>query len=150
MNTTHSIGGYTGHWLNEKWLVAILSIIVAAIVLGYLFFLSWLSGFLVSKYTAGKSVGEPGKIRSIVIPFRKWVIHLHHWLYSLCLIGLSFTTGIYFLTPTITYGWLGGLVFQGIYCYSDWHVILIGRNQTRAGENLVNTSKNRTHSESGL
>ena len=137
MNTTHSIGGYSGHWLDEKRLVTILLTIVATIMLGYLFFLSWLSGFLVSKYTAGKSVGEPGKVRSLVIPFRKWVIHLHHWLYSLCLIGLSFTTGIYFLAPTITYGLLGGLVFQGIYCYNDWHVILDCRHKTRARERLV-------------
>jgi len=137
MNTTHSIGGYSGHWLDEKRLVTILLTIVATIMLGYLFFLSWLSGFLVSKYTAGKSVGEPGKARSLVIPFRKWVIHLHHWLYSLCLIGLSSITGIYILTSTITYGLLGGLIFQGIYCYSDWHVILISRHKTKARERLV-------------
>ncbi len=116
----------------KKKLVAILPIIVASITLGYLFFLSWLLGFLASKYVAGKSVGERGKVRSIVIPFRRWGIHLHHWLYSLCLIGLSSTTGIHFLTPAITCGLLGGLVFQGIYCYSDWQIILISRRQTTA------------------
>ena len=137
MNTTHSIGGYSGYWLDEKRLVAILLTIVATIMLGYLFFLSWLTGFLTSKYTAGKSVGEPGKVRSLVIPFRKWGFHLHHWLYSLCLIGLSSITGIYILTSTITYGLLGGLIFQGIYCYSDWHVILTNRHKTRAREQLV-------------
>ena len=134
----------------KKRLFAISLLIVATIMLGYLFLLSWLLGFLSSKYVAGKSVGERGKVRSIVIPFRRWGIHLHHWLYSLCLISLSSTTGMHFLTPTITYGLLGGLVFQGIYCYSDWHVILISRHQTRARERLVNASKNRTHSESGL
>ena len=116
----------------KKKLAAILSIIVASITLGYLFFLSLLLGFLAGKYVAGKSVGERGKVRSIVIPFRRLGIHLHHWLYSLCLIGLSSTTGIHFLTPTITCGLLGGLVFQGIYCYSDWQIILIGRRQTTA------------------
>jgi len=137
MNTTHSIGGYSGYWLDEKRLVAILLTIVATIMLGYLFLLSWLTGFLVSKFTAGKSAGEPGKVRSLVIPFRKWGFHLHHWLYSLCLIGLSSITGIYILTSTITYGLLGGLIFQGIYCYSDWHVILTNRHKTRAREQLV-------------
>ena len=134
----------------KKRLFAISSTIVATIILGYLFFLSWLLGFLASKYVAGKSVGERGKVRSIVIPFRKWGIHLHHWLYSLCLIGLSFTTSMHFLTPGITYGLLGGLIFQGIYCYSDWHVILISRHQTRARERSVNASRNRTHLESEL
>ena len=127
MNTTHSISGFSEHWLDEKRLVAILLTIAATIMLGYLFFLSWLTGILASKYMSGKSAGEPGKVRSLVIPFRKWGFHLHHWLYSLCLIGLSLTTGIYILTPAITHGLLGGLIFQGIYCYSDWHVILIKR-----------------------
>jgi hypothetical protein len=107
-------------------------------MLGYLFLLSWLIGFLASKYMAGKSVGERGKVRSVVIPLRRWGVHLHHWLYSLFLISLSFTTGMHFLTPEITYGLLGGLVFQGIYCYGDWHVILVSRHQTRAGEHSVN------------
>ena len=133
----------------KKRLFAILSTLVFAIMLGYLFLLSWLIGFLASKYLAGKSVGERGKLRSVVIPLRRWGVHLHHWLYSLFLISLSFTTGMHFLTPEITYGLLGGLVFQGIYCYGDWHVILVSRHQIRARERSDNTSKNGTHSESG-
>lgn len=117
--------------------IAVLSTIVATIMLGPLFLLSWLLGFLTSRYTAGNAVGEQGKLKSIVIPFRKWTIHIHHWLYSLFLMGLSATTGMYFLTPTINYGLLGGLVFQGIYCYSDWHVIVTSRQQNSAGEPLV-------------
>ena len=115
----------------KKKLVTILPTIGAGILLGSLFFLSWLLGFLASKYVAGKSSGEQGKIKSIIIPFRRWRIHLHHWLYSLCLIGLSSAIGLHFLSPAITYGLLGGSVFQGIYCYNDWHVIAIGKHQTR-------------------
>jgi len=134
----------------KKRLFTILLTVVFTITLGYLFLLSWLIGSLASKYVAGKSVGERGKVRSIVIPLRRWAVHLHHWLYSLFLISLSFTTGMHFLTPEITYGLLGGVVFQGIYCYGDWHVVLVGRHQTRAIERSVNTSKNGTHSESGV
>ena len=115
----------------KKKLVAILLTIVAGISLGYLFLLSLLLGFLASKYVAGKSSGEQGKVRSIIVPFRRWMIHLHHWLYSLCLMGLSTAIGLYFLSPTITYGLLGGSVFQGIYCYNDWHIIAISKRQTR-------------------
>ena len=146
MNITQSIGGYSGHRLDEKRLAAILLTIVAIIMLGYHFFVSCLLGFLISKSAAGKSTGEPGKVRSLVIPFRKWGIHLHHWLYSLCLIGLSSITGMHFLAPDITYGPLGGLVFQGVYCYSDWNLIIISRNKTRTGERAVNTSRNSAHS----
>ena len=84
--------------------------------------------FLASKLVAGKSVSKRGKLKSIVIPIQKWGIHLHHWLYSLLLIILSSVTGMHFVSPEVTYGLLGGLVFQGIYCYGDWHVILINRN----------------------
>ena len=112
----------------KKKIVTILLTVAAGIMLGYLFLLSWLLGFLACKYMASKSVGERGKIRSIIIPFRRWKIHLHHWLCSVGLIGASFTTDISFLTPAITYGLLGGLVFQGIYCYDDWYRILISRH----------------------
>ena len=134
----------------KKRLVVILLTIVATITLGYLFFLSLLLGFLGSKYMAGNSAGERGKAKSIVIPFRRRVIHLHHWLYSLGLVSLSFTTGMHFLTPEITYGLLGGLVFQGIYCYGDWHIILVSRRQTRMKERSANTHNNVASPESGL
>ncbi len=134
----------------KRRLFAILSTIVFTIMLGYLFLLSWLIGFLASKYLAGKSVGERGKFRSVVIPLKKWGVHLHHWLYSLFLISLSSITGVHFLTPEITYGLLGGLVFQGIYSYGDWHIILISRNQNRVKERPVNTSKNGATSKSGV
>ena len=123
----------------KKKLIVILLTIVASITLGYLFFLSLLLGFLASKYVAGNSVGERGKVRSLAIPFRRWRIHFHHWFYSSCLIGLSSMTGIHFLTPAITYGLLAGLVFQGIYCYGDWHVILTSRHQTIARDRFRDT-----------
>lgn len=99
-------------------------------MIGYLFALGLFLGFLASKYLAGKSAGEKGKLGSIVIPLMGLRIHLHHWLYSLWLMGISFVTGVYFLSPIITYGFLGGLAFQGIYSYGDWHVILIRKNKT--------------------
>jgi len=125
----------------KKKLVTILLTIAASITFGYLFILSWLLGFLVTKHMAGKSVGERGKVRSIIIPLRGWTIHLHHWLYSLCLITFSSATGIHFLTPTITYGLLGGLVFQGIYCYSDWHIILNRRTSNKIERPLKSTGE---------
>ena len=115
----------------KRRLVSIALTVVAGISLGYLFVLSLLLGFLTSKYIAGKSSGEQGKFRSIVIPFRRWGIHLHHWLYSLGLMGLTSAIGLYFLSPTITYGLLGGSVFQGIYCYDDWHVVVVSKRQVR-------------------
>ena len=130
MNTTHNIGGYIRHWLDKRKLVTILLTIVATIMLGYLFFLSWLTGFLVCKCLSSKTVGERSRVRSIIIPFRRWKIHLHHWLCAACLLVFSCITGIHLLTTMIMYGFLGGFVFQGIYCYSDWHKILVSRHKT--------------------
>jgi len=48
----------------KKKLFTILSAVVLTITLGYLFLLSWLISFLASKYIAGKSTGERGKVRS--------------------------------------------------------------------------------------
>jgi len=122
----------------KRKLIAILSTIVVGIMLGYLFLLSLLLGFLASKYAAGKSAGERGKVRSIIIPFRRWNIHLHHWLYAACLLVCFYANGIYLLTPVITYGFLSGFVFQGIYCYCDWQKVVVSRCSTtsNAGESF--------------
>ena len=121
----------------KKRVVIVLLTIAASVWLGYLFFIGCFLGFLTTRQLAGKSVGEQGKVSSIIIPFRGWGIHLHHWLFSLGLIGFSSATGIYFLTSTITYGLLAGLVFQGIFCYSDWHVILVRRISNKNRKTLA-------------
>jgi len=120
----------------KKRLVCILSLLTAGIIFGYLFFASWLLGFLVTKFAAGKVGGKQGKVKSIVIPFGKYRVHFHHWLISLGIIIFGLVINICFLTPAIFYGLLSGPVFQGIYCYSDWHKILI----TRGYQNIENTA----------
>jgi len=111
----------------KKNLSTILLTLVTGLLFGYFFVLSWMIGLLASRYVAGKSSGESGRWKSVIIPFRKWRIHLHHWLYSLLLLGLSAVSGLHFLTPAVTYGLLAGTIFQGIYYYDDWHVIVLSR-----------------------
>ena len=111
----------------KKRVAAVVTALIAALLFGYLFAISLLMGFLASKFIAGKSTGERGKLGSILIPFGKWRIHLHHWLYSLWLISISMATGMYFITPAITFGTLGGVTYQGIYCYKDWYIVLVKR-----------------------
>jgi hypothetical protein len=120
----------------RRKLVCILLVLAISIILGYLFFIGWLLGFALTKYMAGKTNGKQGRIKSIIIPFGRHGVHLHHWLISLGLIGLSLIINVQFLASAISYGVLGGLVFQGIYCYSDWHKILI----TRKYQSIENTA----------
>ena len=113
----------------KKKLFSIVSIVVGCVALGYVFFLFWLPSFLACKHLSAKSVGERSKVRSIIIPFGKWKMHLHHWLCSLGVLGVSSTTDYYFVNPAVTYGLLGGLAFQGVYCYSDWNRIVFRRHR---------------------
>ena len=101
----------------------------ATIAFGYLFFAGWFVGFMLTKYTAGKTSGEPGRCKSIVIPLGKHGFHFHHWLISAGIIILSIVTNFYFLASLVFYGVLGGSVFQGIYSYSDWRKVLVHRRQ---------------------
>jgi len=114
----------------KKRVITILAATTFTFMPGYLLALSLITGLLASKFIAGRSTGEKGKIGSTIIPLGKKRIHLHHWLSSLWLIGVSFVTGFYFLTPSITYGFLGGSMFQWIYSYRDWHVIPVNPEQS--------------------
>lgn len=120
----------------KRKLACIPPVLAAGILLGYLFFVGWLLGFLLTKYTAGKASGKPGRVKSLAIPFGKYSIHLHHWLISSVIIILSLIINASFLASAIFYGVLSGSVFQGIYSYSDWHKILIARRH----QNIEDTS----------
>ena len=103
-------------------------LILAAIVLGYLSFylsyISWLVGFIVAKCGGGKQAGKPGRVKSIVISWRDYRLHLHHWVLAFVTSVICMTKGIHVIRPELIYGFLGGLIFQGIYCYSDWYRII--------------------------
>ena len=126
----------------KRKLVCIPPLLAAGIILGYLFFVGWLLGFLLTKYMAGKTSGKPGRIKSIVIPFGKYKIHFHHWLISSGIIILSLIINVRFLASAISYGVLSGSVFQGIYYYSDWHRILITRRHQNI-ENVIDCFKSK-------
>ncbi len=70
------------------------------------------------------------RIKSVIFNIGRYRLHLHHWL--LCLVILSFVV-FYEFSPLPIYfssGILGGLIFQGVFCYSDWHRILTKAKKT--------------------
>ena len=105
----------------------------AAVALGYAFLIGLALAFLASRHVSGATSGKRGRFRSIVLPLGRWQVHLHHWLYSSWLMALSLATGVHFLSPAVTYGLLGGMAFQGLYQYSDWHLIVLKRHRARDG-----------------
>ena len=113
-----------------KGFLSTVSIVVASLTVGYIFVFSWIAGHLAGNLGGGKIEGQAGRVKSIVIPIgARWKLHLHHWICSLSLLTASAASGFFILGPHVTYGFLGGLAFQGIYCYSDWHRVLIRRRQ---------------------
>jgi len=114
------------HWKDggvRKKLVLI-ALLPSGIAWGYVFYLSCAAGFAISHYCGGEESGRPGRVKSIIIPLRRHELHLHHWfLATLAAVG-SALQGFFLVRPEFFYGILGGLVFQGIYCYKDWHRIV--------------------------
>jgi len=82
---------------------------------------------VIAKYLGGKTTGDRGRLRSFFIPLGKRTIHLHHWLLSSLVMGIPLVKGIYFPFSDLYYGFFGGIVFHGIYCYRDWYKILVLR-----------------------
>ncbi len=119
--------------------ITLIVLLSTGIILGHLSFITWSVGFLLVKYLGGKTVGKPGKVRSYFIPLGKHKIHLHHWLLSSCaIIMFTLFKGAYVLPSDLFYGFFGAIFFHGIYCYSDWHKILIPRQaQSLVAKNLA-------------
>ena len=107
--------------------ITLFVLLSTGIVLGYFSFISWSIGFLIAKYLGGKTISERGRLRSFFIPLGKYKIHLHHWLLSSLVMGITLVKGTYFPSSDLFYGFLGGIVFHGIYCYRDWYKILVLR-----------------------
>ncbi|MBD3208762.1 MAG: hypothetical protein GF370_04955 [Candidatus Nealsonbacteria bacterium] len=76
-----------------------------------------LFGYFFAKFLADR-------LSSVVLTFGSYNFHFHHWMMGL--VGLIFFF-LYSFSPTIEqliFGFLSGLVFEGITSYSDWYRIL--------------------------
>ncbi|MCL0070434.1 hypothetical protein M1N44_01480 [Dehalococcoidia bacterium] len=113
----------------KKRVAGLILLITVAIVVGYLAVVGWLTGFLIAKYGGGKQEGMRGRVRSVMVPLGRYSLHLHHWLICSALMVLAIVRSFYlFVPPEIFLGFLGGLAFQGVYCYSDWRRIIHRRH----------------------
>ena len=108
--------------------IILISLIAVFVLLGIVCYKSWFVGFAITKYLSGRAEGKQGIIRSITIPWRSYQLHLHHWLLALIFGGVFVVNSFYILTPQIFYGFISAVVFQGIYCYEDWHRIVVRKN----------------------
>ncbi len=101
--------------------IVLISLIAAFIVLGILCYKAWFVTFFVTRFLSGRREGKQGIVRSIIIPWRDYRLHLHHWFLVLIAGGVFVVKGFYIVTPEVFYGCLSAAAFQGIYCYGDWY-----------------------------
>ena len=91
-----------------------LGILIALISLEI--YLGIILGYFLTKFFAKK-------VPSVAFDIGNWRLHFHHWLIALgILISALYYNFLPF--PQFSFGFLGGLVIQGISSYPDWHKIL--------------------------
>lgn len=88
-------------------------------------YLGILTGYLMGKIFSGKETGKPGIKKSTIFNLGRYQIHIHHWIAGAGIIASALIFNFSFPYPQFSYGFLGGIIFQGILSYSDWHKILV-------------------------
>ena len=58
---------------------------------------------------------ETGRVKMTIFNFKKWEVHLHHWLTAGAIILSAYLFGFIGSIPVIFLGALGGLVFHDIH-----------------------------------
>ena len=86
--------------------------------------ISLMLGYLVALFFAGPRTNKQGRIPSIVFRFRQYRIHLHHWFVFSSVLAVAFVMHFFVLTPLLFYGFLGGVVAQGVFHYQDWKAVI--------------------------
>lgn len=108
--------------------LVLISLIAGFCFFGVLCYKSWIITFVITKCLSGRTDDKQGIVRSIIIPWRNYQLHLHHWFLALVIGGVFVVRGFYILAPEVSYGFLSAIIFQGIYCYKDWYRIIKRKN----------------------
>jgi len=88
------------------------------------------TGYMLGDLGGGGATGIQGRVPSLIFNFDNLKIHLHHWFLSLFFIFfliiyfLSKKKNLKFLFFSFKFGFLFGLMLQGILNYSDWYRII--------------------------
>jgi len=72
------------------------------------------------------------RVQSLTFNVGAYKIHLHHWCWALTVLPAFLAYKFIPLPIYLTSGFLGGIVFQGIFCYSDWHKIIVKKPKRNA------------------
>ena len=77
--------------------IVLISLIVGFCFFGVLCYKSWIITFVITKCLSGRTDDKQGIVRSIIIPWRNYQLHLHHWFLALVIGGVFVVRGFYIL-----------------------------------------------------
>ncbi len=62
---------------------------------------------------------------SLIFDLGDYKFHLHHWLVSTIALALAVAYDVGPLMNQLFLGFMGGVIYEGISSYSDWHQVLV-------------------------
>ena len=87
-------------------------------------------GYFVARIFSGKEAGQTGKIKSVIFHWGNYRLHLHHWFLGFATVLFALILDYSFFDyGKFSYSFLGGLIFQGIFCYCDWKKIIVKKKK---------------------
>lgn len=81
-----------------------------------------MAGYFAAHFFASDKTAGPNRanIPSLVFHMGAWRVHLHHWLVFLGIFIIAAIANFFVVTPLVFYGFLGGVIVQGVLYYDDW------------------------------
>ncbi|NQT73377.1 MAG: hypothetical protein HQ553_11520 [Chloroflexi bacterium] len=105
------------------------TLFLSGLIVSWITVVFGICGFLIAKYSGGDQEGIQGRVRSIILPLGKFKLHLHHWIIFILAMFAGLAKSIFiYIPPEMFYGLLGGLAWQGVYSYGDWHKVIYRRH----------------------
>ena len=110
---------------NSKVKVLFLPAVVLATSFQYSHRFTWgiIIGYILCKVYCAVFL-ENGLVDHVILDYGKWKFHLHHWIMGIIVLALIGMLD-YFYLPALFTGFICGIILQGIYDYSNWHKIII-------------------------
>lgn len=97
-----------------------------------LFGIGLILGYLVTKFFCDKFI-ETGKIKLVFIKFKKWEIHLHHWIMGALILGIFIFNGWLPLLPKVFIGAIVGVALHDFHIDREWYKIISKRAHSSVG-----------------
>lgn len=96
------------------------SIAIAAMFISFELGISMIGGYFIARFLAGAKTNARGRIPSLRFCFKTYKVHLHHWFIGLSILVLALMLHFFVVTPHVFYGFLSGIIVQGVSHYDDW------------------------------